>query len=92
MDEIGSLPEDEVPYSIVGLFHHTHENDEKYHKDKNGRYQWRTLKHNPAKRKHYLRVSKDQVFPVRARRKFTVQYVLEAQKNGHPLTIDDLKD
>ena len=92
MDEIGSLPEDEVPYSIVGLFHHTHENDEKYHKDKNGRYQWRTLKHNPAKRKYYLRVSKDQVFPVRARRKFTVQYVLEAQKNGHPLTIDDLKD
>merc|ERR1711935_229343 len=50
IDEVKSLPEDEIPYSIVGLFHHAHENDEKYHKDKQGNY--KVIKSNPAKKKY----------------------------------------
>jgi hypothetical protein len=84
-----TLPKDERPHCLYGIFYHCHENDIKYHKDELGG--WKSCKKSKsAKRKlYYARVINNQVFPIRARKKYTVQDVLEAKKKGHSLIVTD---
>ena len=83
-----SLQGDDRPHSLRGFFYHCHKNEQKYDRDELGGFS----RVDSAKRKYYIRVINNQVVPSRARKKFTVQDVLEAQKRGFSLTIDDLKN
>ena len=86
-----ALPKDKRPYCLNGIFYHCHENDRKYHKDQlEGVWGWKSCrKINKKKKPYYVQVQNNQVFPIRARKKYTVQDVLEAKKKGHSLTVTD---
>ena len=81
-----ALKGDDRPYSLKGTFYHCHEDDKKFDRDEFGGY----FRNGTTKYKKYLRVKNNQVFPLRARKKFTVQEVLDAQKRGRSLTVDDI--
>ena len=82
------LQGDDRPHSLNGTFYHCHEDEKKFDRDEFGGY----TRNDNAKQKKYLRVKNNQVFPLRARRKYTVEQVLEAQKRGHSLTVNDIGD
>ena len=86
-----TLPKDKRPYCLNGIFYHCHENDRKYHKDQlEGVWCWKSCrKINKKKKPYYVQVQNNQVFPIRARKKYTVQDVLEAKKKGHSLVVTD---
>ena len=76
------------PHSLRGYFYHCHKDEEKYNRDKYGGHS----RVDCPKSKYYIRVINNQVVPSRAQKKFTVKDVLEAQKRGFSLTVDDIKD
>ena len=84
-----SVPKDKKPFSIVGIFYHSHKNEEKYNRDECGG--WSTndgrviTKPRKNKNKH-PRICNNMVYPLKCRGKFTVEEVLEAQKKGYSLT------
>ena len=81
------LQGDERPHSLKGNFYHCHKDEEKFDRDEFGGFS--TC--DSAKKKYYLRVKNGKVFPLRARVKYTAEEVLEAQRKGFPLTVDDIK-
>ena len=93
VDEIRLLPEDEVPYSIVGYFYHDHENDKRYHRDKQGL--WKSVSNKPSKRslKKKLQdqrpiIKNGKVYPMSARLAgITKEDVLNARIRGFGKSI-----
>ena len=83
-----TLPKDQRPHCLIGTFYHCHENDEKYHKDELGGWKSYKKRKSIKKKQYYARVKNNQVFPIRARKKYTVEDVLEAKKKGHSIVID----
>ena len=82
-----SLPNHEKPHSIVGIFYHSHKNEEKYHRNEYGG--WEVNHVTKAKRpkgKNNPTVRNNMVYPLKCRGTFTVEEVLEAQKKGFSLT------
>ena len=70
--EIQALSEDEIPYSIFGLFYHTHENDEKFNRDEVGGWKVhsaKALKYSEKKRlrDRKPRFNRGKVYPLSAR-------------------------
>ena len=84
-----TLPKDKRPHCLNGIFYHCHENDRKYHKDQLGGWKKSCRKSSKKKKPYYVQVQNNQVFPIRARKKYTVQDVLEAKKKGHSLVVTD---
>ena len=83
-----SIPKDKKPFSIAGIFYHSHKNEEKYNRDEFGGYSIdgrRVTKPRKNKNRH-PRIKNNMVYPLKCRGKFTVEEVLEAQKKGYSLT------
>ena len=79
----------EVPFSIYGMFYHSHENDAKYHREESGG--WKTHSSKPTKTgiKRRLadkpRLKNGQVFPLSARLAgVTKEDILKARVNRSP--------
>ena len=67
--DLQALPSDEVPFTISGTFYHSHENDEKYHKNEAGgwtKFSNITTKKSMEKDKK-PRIKNGKVFPIAAR-------------------------
>ena len=83
--EILSLSEDEFPYSILGVFYHSHKNDEKYNRDEAGgwkKYSAKALKYSERKRlaDRKPRIRNGKVFPLSARKAgITVEDLLKSR-------------
>ena len=77
-----TLPKDKRPYCLSGIFYHCHENDRKYHKDQlEGVWGWKSCrKINKKKKPYYVQVQNNQVFPIRARKKYTVKMFWRPRK------------
>ena len=66
--ELEQLDADEVPYSIFGIFYHSHEYDEKYHRNELGI--WKTVSNKPRKTPYVEerpRIKNGKIFPLSAR-------------------------
>ena len=74
------LPDDQKPFSIVGTFYHSHENEEKWHRNEFGSW---SLNKNDNKnldgKTEYPRVKNGKVFPLKFRHLYTVEEVLKAK-------------
>ena len=76
---------DEVPYSVSGIFYHSHERDKRFEKDERG--VWSRHHDNPdldkKRRRKDIRIKDGQVFPIWARKLgITVEDVLAARSTG----------
>ena len=73
-----TLEEDEEkPFSLVGIFHHSHKDDERFHKNKHGGF--RRNHDDPSldcKRKKEIRIKNGKIFPIYARKYVTVEEIL----------------
>ena len=81
-----SLPNHEKPHSIVGIFYHSHKNDEKYHRNEYGGWDVNHVTRAKSQRKNHPAVRNNKLYPLKCRGKYTVEEVLEAQKRGFSLT------
>ena len=82
-EKVKSLPIEDKPHSINGIFYHTHENDEKYHRHSEGG--WRKQESNPTPRKKKyqpptVRIRNGEIWPIYARKTHTVEGLLAAQE------------
>ena len=46
-----ALPEEQKPYSVCGVFYHSHENDEKWNRDEFGGWKTNGIRKNASKSK-----------------------------------------
>ena len=66
--ELESLPVDEIPYSVNGVFYHAHENEERYHYDEQGL--WKKVTDKPRTKPYKPekpRFKNGKVWPLSAR-------------------------
>ena len=80
---------EDKPYSLFGMFYHSHKKDERFHKKKGGRGFVRnhddpTLD-KPNKRGTEIRIKNGKLYPIYARKYVTIEEVLAARvgKGGH---------
>ena len=78
-----TLPENQRPFSLFGVFYHSHENDKNWHRNEFGG--WTASRSDPSKNVNegkpvYARVRNGKIFPMKARHLYTVEEVLKTKK------------
>ena len=77
-----TLPENQRPFSLFGVFYHSHENDKNWHRNEFGG--WTASRSDPSKnvsegKPVYPRVRNGKIFPIKLRHFYTVEEVLKAK-------------
>ena len=75
-----TLPENKRPFSLCGVFYHSHENDKNWHRNEFGG--WTASRSDVYEGKPvYPRVRNGKIFPMKFRHLYTVEEVLKAKKD-----------
>ena len=81
-----TLPENQRPFSLCGVFYHSHENDKNWHRNEFGG--WTASRSDVYEGKPvYPRVRNGKIFPMKFRHLYTVEEVLKAKKERKEANI-----